>query len=134
MAFTWNPTPPTPSPDFSNDAYAIWKFRQKAGISQQDSTYEGALQDETIADILAGHKIEVGGTSYHQPLTALAFYIRSDPEQRVQSMEGDARDVWVDPLNRANALEREQELLNRVLIPGYGPSVIKPILTAWNRE
>src|SRR5690554_6350126 len=129
MAFTWSPEPPKSPPDLSDDAYAIWKFRQKAGVAHQDSTYEGAMQDETIADILAGFQIEVGGTLYHQPLTALAFFIRSDPEQRTQSMEGDAMDKWTDPMKRADALEREQEILNRQLIPGYSTPIMGPILT-----
>lgn len=136
MAFTWDPAVIITA-DFTDLAYSLWKFRQKAGISQQDSAYEGALSDEIITDMLTGHQIEVAGIDYYQPLTALAFFIESDPEQRTESMEGDAMEKWVDPEKRALALRREQEILNRSLIPGYvavSVSFPGPVLTAWNCE
>lgn len=132
MSFVWDPVNP-PTADFSDTAYCIWKFRHRAGISQQDPSYEGAMSDGAVLDVMSGHYVTVNSIQYFQPLTALAFFIESDPEQRVQSMEGDAMDKWTDPMKRAEALRNEQEALNRALIPGYEP-VYKfpgPKLTAW---
>ena len=132
MSFTWTPVPPS-DPDLTSLQYCIWKFRQKAGLSQQDSTYEAALDDESVEDLLKIQKLTLSGTDYYQPLEVLANYIRADPEQRVESQEGDASDKWTDPYERADALEWEQELLNRSLIPGYVATLMHPgpILTQW---
>lgn len=133
MAVTWTRDPPA-SADLSVIVYCRWKFRQVAGLSQQDEDYEACLSDATIDDILAGHSITFDSIVYYQPLSSVAWFIRSDPEQRNESREGDAMDVWTDPFVRASNLDQEQEQINRRLIPGY---IIKsfspgPIFTRWD--
>lgn len=133
MSFTWTAVPPVIPPDLANPAYAVWKFRQKAGLSHQDEAYEAALSDESIVDMMTVDSITVGGTVYHQPLKTLARFISTDPEQRTESQEGDAKDKWTDPFKRVQALLDEQEALNQNIIPDYVSvyKFFKPVLTDW---
>ncbi|MCA1800235.1 MAG: hypothetical protein LC650_02985 [Actinobacteria bacterium] len=133
MGFTWTGTPLQVPPDLTNTDYAIWKFRQKAGLSHQDETYEAALSDESIVDMMVVDNLVLKYIVYHQPLITLARFIMTDPEQRTESQEGDAKDKWTDPFRRAQALLDEQEALNRSLIPDYIPAYkfFKPVLTDW---
>jgi len=136
MSFTWTRQPPKDFPDLSDKQYAVWKFRQRAGVAHQDETYEGALSDEAVLDAMYTDTLTLQEVVYYQPLTTLANFIEADPEQRIESYEGDAKDKWTDPYRRSQALKREQEELNRRTIPGYVPQLFNPgpILTAWGRR